>query len=254
MSYMVKVLVMHHTFGESAHELVERHSAYDLKLLLVAQLGFIVTLVGLTYWRRGLDRGNFAADVPTSSYMRYMNCLNIVVAMSMSWLSLVFFNCLTMRMFPGISEEFDEIISAAALTVSAIGGIIALDLCADKVDEAAKEEAEKMSYIAQQNMMAGVAGKQALEVSTNLEKAIRTLISSFALAVGLSWEKAFHAALHTVIASNETMSQHYVISQALLALGNFILIAPVWLSFIVPMAKKTVQDHQTMMELSKRQE
>merc|ERR1712151_725072 len=152
-----------------------------------------------------------------------------------------------MNIFPGISEEFDEIISAAILTASAILGIILLDRCADKVEQTSKDPVELASFPLQGIMLGAEARK--LQVS-NLEKAIRSIINSFALAVGLSWEKAFHAALETVIKSNPIMDKHYVISQVLLAFGNCVLIMPVWLSFIVPMAKKTWQDHQKLMDLS----
>merc|ERR1712039_399485 len=243
-------------FGDGYHTILEEHTLADLLKLLVAQLSFIVTLVAFTYWWRSLDsvsrEGKEAKECPTSSYARTMSCVNIVLAMSMSWLSLKFFNCLTMTFFPDISEEFDEIVSAAILTGSAILGIIVLDCFADKVQEVAEEQAEQSAFVPGHPMLIMESRKPFHHV-TNLEKALRSIISSFALAVGLSWEKAFHAALSTIIETNSQMHRHYVISQGLLAFGNCALIMPVWLRFIVPMAKKSVQDHEAMMELSSRQ-
>mmetsp|Transcript_24243 Transcript_24243/g.60545 ORF Transcript_24243/g.60545 Transcript_24243/m.60545 type:complete len:549 (-) Transcript_24243:162-1808(-) len=250
MSYIVKALVMTHMFGNEYHKIIEEHTSFDLWMLLIAQLSFVGALIAFTFWRRGLDHGNHAADVPTSTYMRCMSSLNIVLAMSMSWLSLEFFKVFTMVLFPGISEEFDKIVSAAILTGCGIVGIMLLDRCADKVDEVAQEQASQATSMHEHILM---SHPQTIVHVTNLERAIRSLINGFALAVGLSWEKAFHAALETVIETNTAMHDHYVISQALLALGNCVLIMPVWLSFIVPMAKKSVRDHQAVMDLQSRQ-
>merc|ERR1712032_549093 len=128
MSYMVKVLVMKHMFGHY-HLHLEEHSKYDVVKLFVAQLVFIGALVAFTYWRRSLHHDKYAHDHATSIQVRSMSSLNTIISMSMSWLAFVFFHCLTMHLFPGISEEFGNIVSAAILTACAIVCIIVLDLC-----------------------------------------------------------------------------------------------------------------------------
>lgn len=80
----------------------------------------------------------------------------------------------------------------------------------------------------------------AKEELAKIEKFIRMLIDTFALAVGLSWEHAFHAALTTIIEASPWMEQHFVISKCTLAFGSCALMFPAWLSFIVPPARKTV--------------
>jgi hypothetical protein len=251
LSYMVNVLVMTHLFGPHyLHSLFHEHTARDLQVLVGAQLTFIGALVLLTYWRRGLDQTTEADDVSTSAYARNMSCLNITVSMSMSWMSQTFFMVFTLTIFPGISHEFDEIVSAAILTASAIVGIIVLDLFADKVvDDGSPVPGN--SQLLPVNQVPGALNP--IGDVTNLEKALRTVIDGFSLAVGLSWEKAFHAAISTVIKTTPGMGKHYVISQGLLAVGNCILIMPVWLAFIVPMAKKSLHYHEENMRLSRQE-
>merc|ERR1719233_1778550 len=82
----------------------------------------------------------------------------------------------------------------------------------------------------------------------NMERAIRTVIGALALAVGLSWEKAFHAALTTVIETTPAMKKHFVLSEGALAAANCLLIMPAWLMFVVPKAKRTPHDHHRLLD------
>mmetsp|Transcript_24242 Transcript_24242/g.60542 ORF Transcript_24242/g.60542 Transcript_24242/m.60542 type:complete len:552 (-) Transcript_24242:165-1820(-) len=243
MSYMVKVLVMTHVFGIEYHKIIEVHTRYHLGMLLIAGSSFVGALFAFTFWRRSWDDGNRAS---TSAYMRCISSLSIVLAMSMSWLSLEFFKVFTMVLFPNISEEFDKIISAAILTVFGILGIILLDCCADKVDEAAHVQAEQVARAALSEHHR-TSHNETMDRVTSLERAMRSIINGFALAIGLSWEKAFHAALEVVVETQSALHGHCVTSQVLLALVNCLVIMPVWLSCIVPMANKSVRQHEILM-------
>uniref|UniRef100_A0A7S3MFD2 Uncharacterized protein n=1 Tax=Spumella elongata TaxID=89044 RepID=A0A7S3MFD2_9STRA len=93
---------------------------------------------------------------------------------------------------------------------------------------------------------------QAFDVG-QMERAIRVIIGAFALAVGLAWEKAFHASLEVVVESVEVLASHYVYAQIAIAAVNSIIIMPPWLKFIVPNAKKTSKQHQELIMLAERQ-
>jgi len=84
----------------------------------------------------------------------------------------------------------------------------------------------------------------------NLEKAIRSIIGSFALAVGLGWENSFHAATHTVVDTIpvQLFQDYKVITKTGIAVFSFLLMLPVWLRHIVPKAELPVTAFQTLME------
>jgi len=88
----------------------------------------------------------------------------------------------------------------------------------------------------------------------NLEKAIRSIISSFALAVGLAWEHAFHAATHTVIETVpvDFLKDNKLISRTGVAALSFILMLPVWLKHIAPKAELHVTQFQQLMDKEKK--
>lgn len=90
--------------------------------------------------------------------------------------------------------------------------------------------------------------------ASNLEKAIRTLIESFSLAIGLAWEKAFDAALETVVNSQPTMRANALWSKCALAALSYLLMMPIWLKFIVPMARKPLTHHEELMRKSSEQD
>jgi len=384
-SYIVQDLIVGHAFGAKAIEntaMFELRSDSDVWRLFYCQLGVIGVLVLLSYLQRPLNSmAGISAKISTSAYRRSVTCLQIVTAMSMSWLALLWFFWVTAGLFK-TSHEMVEIISAAVLTASSVAGIIILDIFADHAAaqaggstadeleevEVSEEEDERgieqgsvhgqawagedkknktpknlkqramalaqgegksavtdharmqprgsakaenvyravfegvheqaswmkvprQTYAAvPQNMQGqmfsgphpgyqamtfaqhrgmnmghdlqdGVQNLQQMEQDAlsqafdvgQMERAIRVIIGAFALAVGLAWEKAFHASLEVVVDSVEVLESHYVYAQIAIAVVNSIIIMPPWLKFIVPNAKKTSKQHQEMIMLAERQ-
>jgi len=89
--------------------------------------------------------------------------------------------------------------------------------------------------------------KEALDLD-NLEKALRVLIDALSLAVGLSWEHAFHAALHTIVMSNIVMQKHQISANFIMAAASFLLMLPVWLKIIAKMANRPAKWFQDNMD------
>jgi len=89
--------------------------------------------------------------------------------------------------------------------------------------------------------------KEALDLD-NLEKALRVLIDALSLAVGLSWEHAFHASLHTIVVSNVVMQKHQIWANFTMAAASFLLMLPVWLKIIAKMANRPAKWFQDNMD------
>jgi len=93
--------------------------------------------------------------------------------------------------------------------------------------------------------------KEALDLD-NLEKALRVLIDALSLAVGLSWEHAFHAALHTIVMSNVVMQKHQISANFIMAAASFLLMLPVWLKIIAKMANRPAKWFQDNMDAEEK--
>jgi len=265
-SFVVQELVMMCLFRREKHTLLHQHDSDSIRRLCVAQGICALLIVSITYARRYLDRKfNQAASNPLSPYSRLLSSVQIMVAMAMSWLALYLFFWITADLFPTIEHEFIEIISAAILTASAILGIMVMDKFADKVDEfeaTMQQEDVALNQVDDQeddpvirmtsSSISDDALKHALDLQ-NLEKALRMLIDGFALAVGLAWEKAFHAALETVVDTVEVSKHHQVISRFAMAFLSSLLMLPIWLKFIVPMARRSVQEFQRHIDFDKEE-
>merc|ERR1719499_698351 len=102
-----------------------------------------------------------------------------------------------------------------------------LDGIADKAEQMATMEKSKSTESLTQGpkspgAKSGVSSPSGMEVLDelheqtfdveNLEKAMRVLIEATSLAVGLSWEHAFHAALHTIVLSQSLFANHKVLA------------------------------------------
>jgi len=89
-----------------------------------------------------------------------------------------------------------------------------------------------------------------VKASVNLEKAIRSIISSFALAVGLAWEGAFVVAMGTLVDAVPLpiIQQHLFIAQAVIAFVSFVLMLPVWLKHVSPKARMSVMAHGAVID------
>jgi hypothetical protein len=258
-------------FEQRKDELLANHTWSDVYTLGAAQGVCILLLTLFTYARRSLDRKfQEMASNPISPYSRALSSIQIIIAMTMSWSALYLFFWITADLFE-VDHHFVEIISAAVLTGFAIIGILVLDAVADKVEESSipdfeSETIDESSTSGLPKKKQSVAGdvlgaavdihqealKQALDLK-NMEQALRTLIDSFALAVGLAWEKAFHAALVTVVMNVPFSKHHRVIANFSMALFSCTLMLPIWLKFMVPMAQRSVSDFENHMKLERDQ-
>lgn len=80
---------------------------------------------------------------------------------------------------------------------------------------------------------------------TNQEAAIRNLISSMGVLVGLVWEKALDEA--DLIILEETIPDHLVIGKILLSFFIVIVVFPAWFYYLIPQHQKTWKDHHQKM-------
>lgn len=205
--------------------------------------------------------------------------------MSTSWLLLRLCMASADKMFSGFSMHFVEVVSAFLLTGLAIAAILFLEQLAEKVEEASHEQSTvepeyfrpqppppppptvfevlssgcsscvahdepEMETMPVQGQEMHRPQHSAADAHTkNLEKAIRSIISSFALAVGLAWEHAFHAATHTIIGSVPVpfFRTYTLTTKTGVAMLSFALMLPAWLKYLVPKAHLSVSGFRTLM-------
>jgi len=243
-SFVLYKIIMFAVFRRSSHELVEDVSSQAEFELAGAALLVVLFIFVATLFKRKVEGCLVAKRLPpTHRTIRRLQVAQLTANLTMSWMAFTFFHWWSTEHFPKASHELVEIIAAAILTAAAVGAILVLDKVADCVlgDPALEQENRRLRR----------ENSQELWVE-NTERAIRMVIEAVALAVGLSWEKAFHAALEVIVESNEFMEKHYVISRGSLALLNCLIIVPAWLKFIVPNATKTAEDHKKLMEESSK--
>jgi len=257
-SYAIMQAIMKLLFSVKSHE----HSLEDIRTISLAELACILALVGVTYWRKLVEGKHQGKQFALTIQSRAVNSVQITVAMTMSWLALHLFFWMTAYWLPGVEHEFMEIISAAVLTVVSIVGILLLDKVADKTSTQADKqdeseeskdckgpmvEAKDRSTSDAMGDVGGQVMKEALDLD-NLEKALRVLIDALSLAVGLSWEHAFHASLHTIVVSNVVMQKNQIWAKFGMAAVSFLLMLPVWLKIIAKMANRPAKWFQDNMD------
>jgi len=208
------------------------------------------------------DSGSWKATV--------FNCALLCSLMATSWIALVTSTWQVHEWFSGTplgSHEMAEVATAFLLTIASVGFILILDRWADKMKPKADPgksrtprgaDDESVGDAQTVAIAAGRLWSQADEAKEKLieaqikaiETMVRKWIEAFGLLVGLSWEKACHGAVDTMIESTPILAEHMVISKLLLAVVLAAYILPAWLIHIMPMANKSVQDHQTAIHLS----
>mmetsp|Transcript_32224 Transcript_32224/g.90681 ORF Transcript_32224/g.90681 Transcript_32224/m.90681 type:complete len:689 (-) Transcript_32224:62-2128(-) len=80
---------------------------------------------------------------------------------------------------------------------------------------------------------------------------LRRIIEGLGLAVGISWEKAFHSSEESVIEGFTVTRAHKVVSKLLFAILLVGVIFPAWLWYLVPKARMHWRDFQIAMETQK---
>mmetsp|Transcript_100358 Transcript_100358/g.259617 ORF Transcript_100358/g.259617 Transcript_100358/m.259617 type:complete len:573 (-) Transcript_100358:104-1822(-) len=255
-SFMVNALVMASFFSEGAEEEHIPHPAARIKRMLLVQGVCMILLVITTYLLKVMDKSTSTHEGEGHSvgYTRMAESTQLTVAMIMAWLSLTLFSWVSAAIYPSLGHEFLEIITAAILTGCAILLILILDRCADTfhADDAQHHDDSphdaRTRSLGYHKTMSEIAVGEILD-STNVEKAIRSIIDAMSLAVGLAWERAFHVAIATFITTHTLLREHRLLAELGMAVANCFLMMPVWLKFIVPMARKTEAEHMELMRL-----
>lgn len=83
------------------------------------------------------------------------------------------------------------------------------------------------------------------------EFTLRRIIEGLGLAVGISWEKAFHVSEEILIEGIPMTARHKVISKIIFAFVLIAVIFPAWLWYLVPKARMHWKDFRKDIERSK---
>lgn len=161
------------------------------------------------------------------------------------------------------SHSMIQIANAFFITIASVFCVIILDKCADKAkvekNETSARKGDQTNTNAEQSLSLDLLKvswdrlqNQTTDVS-NIERAIRTVIDSFGLLVGLCWEKATDAAIETIIEGHHTLHHHMVISKICAAVVVLLFMFPAWLYIIIPSAEMTAEEHESQMELTRIQ-
>eukprot|EP00930_Biecheleria_cincta_P027856 TRINITY_DN19487_c0_g1_i1.p1 TRINITY_DN19487_c0_g1~~TRINITY_DN19487_c0_g1_i1.p1 ORF type:complete len:636 (-),score=110.65 TRINITY_DN19487_c0_g1_i1:111-2018(-) len=220
-----------------------RHPTHDiLHMLSFLPYGLLV-LLGVVLVREYIEPiERLGGKDPTKFYMRALNNLQTVSAVTMSWFTCIVGFWLTQLLLEGTqldSMEMAKVLNAFSLTLFAIGAIIVVDKIADYLGDRKTDK---------------VVSFDDKEHFKHLEKLLRTVIDSFALLVGLLWELASDASIETIIEGNPHLSHHRVLSKIGIAAMMFCFVFTAWLKYIVPPAKKSSDDHKGDMLMEEMQQ
>lgn len=83
--------------------------------------------------------------------------------------------------------------------------------------------------------------------------AIRKIVESCGILVGLAWDSAFEAAEESIIEGTHWTHAHQVVSKGLLAAVLILFVGKVWKSYIVPKAMMEVEEHESVLEAQRHQ-
>jgi hypothetical protein len=265
----------------SAHRVEAPHVEHDMtqiRKLCMWTLSFAVVLVVAMFVRKSIPHIK-ALDGSGKDATRWSNRIKsgfqTFAAMEMSWCLMRMGHWFCEVFLRGTaldSESMDTICNAFLMTMFAVFAVILLDRFADTAhvekdnqkQPPAQQQTSSNSKSTQSNSVIGFDSDllkktwkrlqaQGTDVS-NLEKALRTIIDSFGLLVGLCWEKATDAAIETIIEGNPTFENHKVISKISAAIIVTVVMFPAWIYYVIPPAEMTVKEHENAMELANLQE
>jgi hypothetical protein len=201
---------------------------------------------------------------PTRGFVRSMNNLQMISAMSMSWFLMIAGFWTFQRLLHGTlldNIEMAKVVNAAALTIVAVVTIIGMDMVADRFNA---REVTKLENLAQglakttglsrvPDVVPDIPGVEldVADLADNLERVFRTVIDAYGLLVGLCWEKAADAAIEVIIEGNSLFRSHVVISKVVFAFAMMVYMYHAWKKYIVPSAEKSAQEHKLDIELER---
>lgn len=247
------------------HEHVERHSCEDIwamfqffccSLFVVAAL----QIVEYQLKSRQADIDALVADGKASWFSTLQSCVILTCLMTSSWIALLGTTWQVsewLRDSPLGTHEMAEVFTAFILTLFSVFCIIAIDKCADHLKTVIKDKSKKNPKNQDGAKSRNSTGlEHAIHHSTQLllktvEKTLRKWIEAFGLLVGLSWEKACHGGVDTIIESTPLFADHVVWSRLGFAMVLAAIVLPAWMWHIMPMSNKSVEDHQSSINLAR---
>jgi len=218
------------------------HTQHDVNIMYAFFAGTLGFLGVLQYIGKCFLDKILASEDETDWKSAFKDCAPLTVLFTASWTALVAVTWqveIWLHNSPLSSHEMSEVCAAFFLTIAAVLCIVGLDKISDT--------AERRAYTFSNGTDIDEFHKKSLRFTVRV---IRKIIEALAFLVGLSWEKACHGALETVIESIEVLETHRVYSSfgAALILSAYIL--PAWYSYILPMAEKEVDDHETSINVA----
>lgn len=146
-----------------------------------------------------------------------------------------------------------EVVNAFVVTVSCAIAIYIIDCIADRI-EAPKTDNWNLNPLAHARVRLGsdVTLVDLHVDDAELARSFRTGMVSCGILVALSWDKAFHSAIQTIVAGTKVVMEkhkqdaHSVIFQCVTCFTMVLIVAPAWYWFIVPkvLIEDETHDHQ----------
>jgi len=217
----------------SQHFLASQHHVYIMYAFFAGSLGFLwVAYFVVKCFLKEFLTSDDKSDLKSA----IKDCVPLTFLFTASWTALVAVTWqvdIWLQHTPLSSYEMSEVCAAFFLTVSAVLCIVGLDKISDhfltKATELDEDPDKKLKLFS---------------------KLVRKVIEALAVLVGLSWEKACHGALDTVIESIPVLESHKVYSSLGAALMLSAYILPAWYYHILPMAEKNVEHHETSINVA----
>eukprot|EP00403_Amphidinium_massartii_P048044 CAMPEP_0178468552 /NCGR_PEP_ID=MMETSP0689_2-20121128/52976_1 /TAXON_ID=160604 /ORGANISM="Amphidinium massartii, Strain CS-259" /LENGTH=727 /DNA_ID=CAMNT_0020095607 /DNA_START=8 /DNA_END=2191 /DNA_ORIENTATION=- len=189
---------------------------------------------------------------------RIVDALQTFCAMTMSWCALRMGQWQLQIIFSSSRLGLPSmvgILNAIFLTGLSCTMIFCLDKVADLVgdlhsdeavgeyspvpgDQSRSQEAEEAERVKRDHIQRWVA-------------ALRKIIDSFGLLIGLCWERAADAAIEVIVEDAEALRERPVMAKTMAAVIVSVMIFPAWIKYIVPVAKKTSLEHSLSLALER---
>jgi hypothetical protein len=241
----------------------EHHGIDQVKALAAVIIFFVVFVVASMVAKRTM-RSSIREHDPTSFLVRALSGLQAFGTMAIAWVVLRLGEWIVVLLLTGTilySHDMVHIVNAALLSVVSIICVICLDFFADRaaVEDNLSNDTNDMARsntsrpnaddVRQQFMKTFENFRYASRDVTIFERALRSVIQSFGLLVGLCWERATDAAIDTIIEGNGLLNRHHVWSKILAAALVLVVMGRAWLKYILPFAEMSAEEHEMAMAL-----
>jgi hypothetical protein len=202
----------------------------------------------------------FGGSDPTGLGMRTLSGLQSLGQMSIAWVALRLGEWTTILVMKGsilYSHDMVHIVNAAFLSILSVIAVVLLDFFADKSNEVVQPSLEEtndpsVASMALTDVNISKTWEHFRAASRDLsiiERALRSVIQSFGLLVGLCWERATDAAIDTIIEGSDLLNRHHVWSKILAAVLVLLVMGKAWLKYILPFSEMSADEHEMTMAL-----